>query len=84
VDPDRPPGSVLPRRPGPLHLAGIRFDRIEARFERIDSKFDTIDWRFDRIDQKLDRGVSELRSEIRAGVERMERRFTDHEARHHT
>ena len=39
--------------------------------------------RFDAVNSRIDRSETELRAEIRALGDRIDRRFEDHDSRHH-
>jgi DNA anti-recombination protein RmuC len=55
-----------------------RFDRIDDRFDAVDRRFDAVDQRFQVVDQRFDRveaDARELRGEMKAGFERIDRRL---------
>ncbi|WP_420624586.1 hypothetical protein [Candidatus Poriferisodalis sp.] len=50
--------------------------RFDARFDAVDSRFDAVDYRFDALDKRVDgvdRRFDELRVDLRALTERVDR-----------
>jgi hypothetical protein len=73
----------------------VRFDLIHRRFEIIDRKFERMDQRFDALDTKIDdkidelaaitaHGFTELRTELKSDVHRIEHRLEVIEEHHAT
>ncbi|WP_419552319.1 hypothetical protein [Candidatus Poriferisodalis sp.] len=53
-----------------------RFDAVDSRFDAVDSRFDAVDSRFDALDKRVDgvdRRFDELRVDLRALTERVDR-----------
>ena len=53
-----------------------RFDAVDSRFDAVDSRFDAVDYRFDALDKRVDgvdRRFDELRVDLRALTERVDR-----------
>ncbi|MGH2691487.1 MAG: hypothetical protein ACRDHM_03190 [Actinomycetota bacterium] len=60
-----------------------RFDGVHAKFDDVNARFDVITTRIDRSDEARRSEISDMRSEIRALGDRLERRIDEHETRRH-
>ena len=60
-----------------------KFDGVNARFDGVNAKFDGVNARIDRSDEARRSEIGELRTEIRALGDRLERRIDEHETRRH-
>lgn len=60
-----------------------RFDAVNARLDSVNARIDTVGDRTDRTAAELRETRDELRREIRALGDRLERRLEEHGARHH-
>jgi len=60
-----------------------KFDGVNARFDGVNARFDAVNARIDRSDEARRSEIGELRTEIRALGDRLERRIDEHETRRH-
>jgi len=60
-----------------------KFDGVNARFDGVNAKFDGVNARIDRSDEARRSEIGDLRTEIRALGDRLERRIDEHETRRH-
>lgn len=51
-----------------------RFAEVDRRFDQVDNRFTQVDDRISRLEKRVDDGFSELRTEIKADIHRLDDR----------